>query len=244
MACCVSFIKYLMFLFNILFWLAGGAILGVGIYVSVDSTVQNIVSVAGVQITFAAAIALIVFGSIMFIVGFCGCCGAIKENQCLLGTYFVLVLLIFIAQLGIGIWAFTSRTTIENEIRKGLNNSVPINTTNEQYVTSVKDLQKFFKCCGLVNGCEDWPSGSTEGCSCSGTSDTCVAPSGSCTNTDPSGGNIYKEDCLDATLNFIDDNIIIIAGIALGIGLFEIFGMAFAMIMCTNARAAKGYETY
>jgi hypothetical protein len=40
----------------------------------------------------SAAIILIVVSVVVVVVTFFGCCGAIKENKCMLGTYFTVVL--------------------------------------------------------------------------------------------------------------------------------------------------------
>ena len=49
-----------------------------------------------------SAVALLVLGGIIMVIGFFGCCGAITENQCCLGIFFVLLLLCFIATVAIG----------------------------------------------------------------------------------------------------------------------------------------------
>uniref|UniRef100_H2ZFC9 Tetraspanin n=1 Tax=Ciona savignyi TaxID=51511 RepID=H2ZFC9_CIOSA len=184
----------------------------------------------------------------MFVVGFFGCCGAIKENKCLLGTYFTCLLLIFLTQVGIGIWALVSQSSIETEILNGLSKTLPLDyNTNNAYANTVVAVQKSFKCCGLVNGCTDWVNGNTTGCSCTpivtNSSICAVQPTGgNCTNADTPGGAIYTQDCYDAIVKFINDNIYLIAGIGLGIGLAEIFGMIFSLIVCRSDKTA--YESY
>ncbi|XP_078490445.1 CD81 antigen-like [Ciona intestinalis] len=247
MGCCSGIIKYLLFLFNVLFWIAGGAVLGIGIYLLVANNVQAVVQVAGIQFYYAGCYVLISVGCVMFLVGFFGCCGAIKENKCLLGTYFTCLLIIFLAQVGIGIWALVSQSSIETEIKKGLNSTLPLDySKSDAYANTVVAVQQSFKCCGLVTGCTDWVGGNTTGCSCTPVitnSTLCAVPSsGTCINGDTPGGAIYTSDCYDAIIKFINDNIYLIAGIGLGIGLAEIFGMIFALIMCRSEKS--GYETY
>ncbi|XP_011312684.1 CD63 antigen-like, partial [Fopius arisanus] len=52
------------------------------------------------------AIGLIVIGSIIFVIAFFGCCGAIRESHCMTVTYAVFLLVILVIQVGIAIWAF------------------------------------------------------------------------------------------------------------------------------------------
>lgn len=197
MGCCSGLMKYILFGLNLLFWLAGVAILGVGIWLKVDPSVSNIFVVAGVSLN-AGAITFIVLGCVMFVIGFCGCCGAIKESKCLLGIYFTFVLVILIAQLVVGIWGFVSRSSIEEWIRTGLNATTPIDTGNADEVAAVKNLQSIFECCGLLN-CTDWPNGQTSGCSCSVTAvtaSTCINASSIsyCSNADNPEQGIYSTD--------------------------------------------------
>ncbi|CAJ0951429.1 unnamed protein product [Ranitomeya imitator] len=70
--------------------LAGGTLLGVGIWVSVDSgsflkifgTIPNNVATQFVNVGYF----LIAIGALLLILGFLGCCGAQKESKCLLIT--------------------------------------------------------------------------------------------------------------------------------------------------------------
>lgn len=104
---CICCIKYMLFLFNLLFWvhththtladnclvseftcnlsvfqLGGCGLLGVGLWLSVSQG-----SFAALSPSFpslSAANLIITLGSIVMVTGFLGCLGAIKENKCLL----------------------------------------------------------------------------------------------------------------------------------------------------------------
>ncbi|KAL7845572.1 hypothetical protein AOLI_G00237640 [Acnodon oligacanthus] len=90
--CCAGFLKIMMFIFNGLIFLAGGAILGVGIWVTVDKTsllgVLEEIKDAPPELAQLANVGylLIAVGAILAIMGFLGCCGAITENKCMLLT--------------------------------------------------------------------------------------------------------------------------------------------------------------
>lgn len=72
--------------------LAGAVILGVGIWVKVDSSsllgVLEKVEDAPSQLSYLANIGylLIAVGAFLLVIGFLGCCGAIKESKCMLLT--------------------------------------------------------------------------------------------------------------------------------------------------------------
>nr|XP_045373240.1 tetraspanin-4 isoform X6 [Camelus bactrianus] len=81
---CLQGVKYLMFAFNLLFWLGGCGILGVGIWLA--ATQGNFATLSSSFPSLSAANLLIVTGTFVMAIGFVGCIGAIKENRCLLLT--------------------------------------------------------------------------------------------------------------------------------------------------------------
>uniref|UniRef100_A0A8C7E951 Tetraspanin n=1 Tax=Nothoprocta perdicaria TaxID=30464 RepID=A0A8C7E951_NOTPE len=101
---CLQCIKYLMFVFNLLFWLGGCGILGVGIWLAV--TQGNFATLSSSFPSLSAANLLIVTGTFVMIIGFVGCIGAIKENKCLLLSFFIMLLIVFLLELTVVILFF------------------------------------------------------------------------------------------------------------------------------------------
>ena len=98
-----SCVKYFLLVFNLLFALAGLTIVGLGTYIQVgarhyldflNSTYLNI------------PILFIVLGSVIFIVSFCACCGALTEKHWMVYIYSFLMTVILLAQFGSSIAAF------------------------------------------------------------------------------------------------------------------------------------------
>ncbi|XP_045070748.1 tetraspanin-5-like, partial [Coregonus clupeaformis] len=79
--CCI---KYFIFGFNIIFWLLGVAFLGIGLWAwsekGVLSNISSITDLGG----FDPVWLFLVVGGVMFILGFAGCIGALRENSFLL----------------------------------------------------------------------------------------------------------------------------------------------------------------
>ena len=72
--------------------LSGLALLVLGIWIVADPSVEANLHVmedanAGLIMTKYLAFALIAIGGLVFLIGFLGCCGALKENKCLLGKF-------------------------------------------------------------------------------------------------------------------------------------------------------------
>ncbi|KAM9078983.1 tetraspanin-4 isoform 5-T8 [Megaptera novaeangliae] len=110
---CLQGVKYLMFAFNLLFWLGGCGILGVGIWLA--ATQGNFATLSSSFPSLSAANLLIVAGTFVMAIGFVGCIGAIKENKCLLLTFFVLLLLVFLLETSLAIlfFAYTDKKTLQ-----------------------------------------------------------------------------------------------------------------------------------
>ena len=83
----------------------GCVVLGIGIFAIVNgAALMDLVDEANnaldkdltLNVFTSAAIILIVVSVFVVIVTFFGCCGAIKESKCMLGTYFTIILVMFV----------------------------------------------------------------------------------------------------------------------------------------------------
>ncbi|NXD15594.1 TSN18 protein, partial [Nothocercus nigrocapillus] len=79
----LSCVKYLMFIFNVLVFAGGTCLSGVGVWVAVDpSGFQDIVATKAVLR--AGAYLLLAVGIALALLGFLGCCGALRQSRPLL----------------------------------------------------------------------------------------------------------------------------------------------------------------
>lgn len=211
-------VKYLLFFFNLLFWLSGCLILGVSIYLKVSKNANQITNEAlpGIDL-------MIAIGAIIMVLGFLGCCGAIRENRCMLLLFFIFLLLIFILLVAAGIAGAVSQNKMNDWVDQRLQN---LTATFKQDPTLRDDLQKLqtdLKCCGLLDAKAEWgPGPLPSSCRCNITS----------TNTNECGldGN-YSKTCATKVISLMKDNMKIVLGIAFAIALLLIFGMVFSMIL-------------
>ncbi|TRY97032.1 hypothetical protein DNTS_001443 [Danionella cerebrum] len=75
-------LKYLLFIFNLLFWLAGGAVMAVGIWTLVDKS--DYIHLLSSNTYMIAAFILIGAGAVVVFTGILGCCATIREQKGLL----------------------------------------------------------------------------------------------------------------------------------------------------------------
>ncbi|KAB5523511.1 hypothetical protein PHYPO_G00153370 [Pangasianodon hypophthalmus] len=238
--CCSWFLKTMMFFFNGVIFLAGAAILGVGIWVTVDSSsllgVLSNIDGAPSELAQLANVGylLIVVGSILAIMGFLGCCGAITENKCMLLIFFIIVLIIFIAEVAGAIVVLVFKP-LAKDIFVSL---------NENFVKAIrKDYgdQKDFtavlnntmiqlKCCGF-NNYTDF-DGSPFESSTKLYPEPCCPGSNKCDLSTAESKNV--EGCFNALVELIENNAALLGGVALGIAALEIAAMVVSMVLYNN----------
>ncbi|XP_041365810.1 CD9 antigen-like [Gigantopelta aegis] len=213
---CYTCIKYLMFAFNFLFWLLGCAILGVGIWIRVDQDVAQYVNQsAQVNLLYTFAYILITIGIVIMIIGFLGCCGAIRESQCMLGTFFVCLFVIFAILLGVGIWAVVAKEDLKGVTGNMLQEAVD-NYDEPNSKSFLDTVQIKLQCCGATKGADDFKITAK-------IPESCKLPN-------------YIKPCNEKFFNFIADHLIIVAGVFIGIAVVLILGMIFAMVLCCAIR--------
>uniref|UniRef100_G3CJT8 Tetraspanin n=1 Tax=Dipetalogaster maximus TaxID=72496 RepID=G3CJT8_DIPMA len=239
-ACGMSFIKYLLFIFNLLFAISGLAVLIVGAVVLsnigeferyVDSTVLG------------PPIVLIVVGAVIFLIASLGCCGAIKENYYLLIVFAILLGVIFIMELAVGIAASVAKDDFTTALRSSLEKSMSNYTISSADRESWDGIQKSLKCCGISNpkGWENVVGADQVPITCcrTGTAPTPSSSPPTCPfSTDQS--LVFQEGCYDKIKMKIKDNIIIIMGIGIGIAFIELAGIVLAV--CLAATIKKEQE--
>ncbi|KAM8940111.1 CD81 antigen [Pelodytes ibericus] len=120
---CTKCIKYMLFIFNFIFWLAGGVILGVALWLRHEPKTSNLliqqIGDKPAPGTFYIGIYIVIaVGAVMMFVGFLGCYGAIQESQCLLGTFFACLVILFACEVAAGIWGFVNREQVSKELKQ------------------------------------------------------------------------------------------------------------------------------
>jgi len=249
--CLYAIAKYSLFIFNFIFWCAGAAVLGIGIWLLVDANaLQEFTEVVEFDVYAAGPIIFIVAGAVMLVFGFFGCCGAIKESTCLLGTYFTMLLIILGLEVGIGVWAFINYDSVEEA---SYDSTYKLFTTSAYTPEGADSLQQRFKCCGSKFNATnpkfacavyvDFKSVNSEGgiasCACDDEkTGVCGLPSAAMQTACGADAttNIYLQDCGQELTTFTEDNIQIIGIVGLAIGLAEIIGMFISICLCCKIK--------
>nr|XP_031304169.1 CD151 antigen isoform X2 [Camelus dromedarius] len=97
-------LKYLLFTFNCCFWLAGLAVMAVGIWTL--ALKSDYISLLASGTYLATAYILVVAGVVVMVTGVLGCCATFKERRNLLRLYFILLFIIFLLEIIAGVLAY------------------------------------------------------------------------------------------------------------------------------------------
>lgn len=236
-------IKYLVFIFNFLFFLVGCGLLGVGIYSKVGE--NKYIDVAEDLSSISEYVTLgnimIAVGVIILIVAFFGCCGAIMENPTMLTIFFSLLLLIFILELAGGIYGFINRDEIEEQLEKDFKSAIQTkynDTSNDSVIKNTIDkFQKEFECCGF-NSWKDWENSdyfkyhnTIPASCCKDTKNNPQCP----TVANPDYFN--KKGCFKEVMDWFKDNAYAAAACGIAFAVLQVLGLIFAMcLICALKR--------
>lgn len=77
-----------------------------------------------------APILMMIIGTLIFVISFLGCCGALKESSCLILTFSVFLMIVFIAEIGIGVAGYVKHSELRDILEK------QFNRTMEDYTVS------------------------------------------------------------------------------------------------------------
>ncbi|XP_077293192.1 CD63 antigen-like [Arctopsyche grandis] len=109
-----------------------------------------------IESNFLSTPSLLIFtGAIIFIVALLGCCGATKENYCMLMTFGILMLILFVIGLAGGIACYVKRGQLEDVLENKLNETMHLYPTDSTFQKSWDIMQHELQCCG-DNGPSDW----------------------------------------------------------------------------------------
>eukprot|EP00088_Acartia_fossae_P001729 TRINITY_DN10689_c0_g1_i1.p1 TRINITY_DN10689_c0_g1~~TRINITY_DN10689_c0_g1_i1.p1 ORF type:complete len:246 (+),score=68.69 TRINITY_DN10689_c0_g1_i1:57-794(+) len=237
-------VKYLLFLFNLLFTLSGLLLIVTGGVI--QAAYSDYLDFLGDDF-FNTPVFLIIVGCIIFFVAFFGCCGAIKENRCMTLTFALLLGIIFLMEVGAGIAAYQLRgqvnLLIEKNMEKGMKN---YQQPGYEGVTKAWDIiQREIRCCGAQEF-RDWSN--TTFAEKSNVPDSCclsdVVGCGKSIlteNDDNARMKIHTQGCFAIFSEQIRGNVAIVGGVGIGIGLIQLVGMIFSFIL--SKALAKEYET-
>ncbi|NXE84016.1 TSN33 protein, partial [Cochlearius cochlearius] len=170
-------VKYVLFLFNALFWVSAGP----GPPRNPPGGCLGSPPAAAVAcLAVDPAILLVVVGVLTFLITFCGCVGSLRENICLLQAFSVCLTVIFLLQLAAGVLGFVFSDKARGKVSEIINGAI-VHYRDDLDLQNLIDFgQKEFSCCGGVSY-KDWSQNMYFNCTATNPSrERCSVPFSCC----------------------------------------------------------------
>ena len=159
MGVCVNIFKFLVFLFNFLFFVVGVFIIGFGGYLAIHfKNYFDFFATSDLALGMdLSPYVLIILGILVTIISFLGCCGACTDNKCMMYSYGALMALVIIAEIGIVTSFFLFKQEAIDATHKAMDEGMKnYKESGFEGVTDGWDkIQRHLNCCGVVNS-TDW----------------------------------------------------------------------------------------
>ncbi|XP_041855577.1 leukocyte surface antigen CD53 [Melanotaenia boesemani] len=224
---CLKCLKYTMCFANFLCFMCGVAVLSFGVYMIINFNLTALTpSLSSINIPKL----LLISGIVITCVSFLGFLGALKENRCLLLTFFMVLFVLMLVELTAACLLLVYENELGEWVKKDLNDGLDKAKKQRGNSTSLTDwdmVQDTFDCCGIYNS-TDWGT---------------PVPK-SCCKDDCQGGPKYKSVGCLAKLNIWFEKNFLTTGIGvIVLCVIEVLGMCFAMtLFCHISRSGLGYK--
>ncbi|KAG6802585.1 hypothetical protein HZU73_01420 [Apis mellifera caucasica] len=227
-------VKYLMFIFNLFFVITGIILLSIGIVIhGVYHNYQHFLDNKFLSVPSL----LIAIGAIIFFIAFFGCCGAVRENYCMIITFTSLLIIVFILELSGGISGYVLRARASSIIQNKMKDTMKMYTDNKEIAYVWDKLQQDFNCCGTKNA-SDWMNTiSALPLSCCNIEMGAVG-SVNCTLGSPT---LHSQGCYSEFVSFVNSHALQLGGVAIGIAFVQLTGV---MIISVGTTIYAVYEDF
>uniref|UniRef100_A0A4W4EQB3 Tetraspanin n=1 Tax=Electrophorus electricus TaxID=8005 RepID=A0A4W4EQB3_ELEEL len=255
-SCCY---KYLMFSYNIVFWLAGAAFIAIGFWAWSEKGVLLDLTLVTRMHGFDPVWLVMLVGTVTFVLGFAGCVGALRENICLLKFFSGVIGFIFFLELTAAVLALVFQEPLREWISEFFLANVKAYRDDIDLQNLIDSLQKLNHCCGSKDP-NDWNLNVYFNCTQSNPSrEKCGVPF-SCCISDPAdavvntqcgydirvsgsldkwSSIIYTKGCISALEEWFPRNIYIVAGVFIVISLLQMVGIFLARTLIGDIEKVK-----
>ncbi|XP_059360487.1 tetraspanin-33-like [Carassius carassius] len=251
-------VKYLLFFFNMIFWLIALILISIGVYSRIAKH-----ETALACLTVDPALLLMIVGILMFFITFCGCVGSLRENICLLQTFCIILTIIFLLQLVAGVLGFVFSDKALGKVTKMVNNAIKHYRDDIDLQNLIDYGQKQFNCCGGISYL-DWSQNMYFNCSKENPSrERCSVPFSCCLISKEetvintmcghgvqqleylaAGAFINTNGCIDKLVNWIHSNLFLLGGIALVLAIPQLVGIILSQILINQIQDQIKLQNY
>lgn len=242
-------LKYALLIFAMFFWLLGALFVAIGGYVISQKTGYEELS----DFATDPGIVLAALGCFIFVVSTFGVLGSLRENICLLKSYWIFLVVVLVFETFCGVLAFAFWPEVKKLIDGNIAHAIRKYTDNVDLRNMIDRLQRELECCGSLE-IDDWDSNPYFSCANIESYRSCGVPWSCCLkkyerNRQCGYGvrnnrvhvkltnEIYTIGCLDKGIEFFKGNIFLVAGLTIGCTLPLLVGIFMAHMLANQIRA-------
>ncbi|KAM7392021.1 hypothetical protein PAMP_022664 [Pampus punctatissimus] len=241
MDCGIITSKSILLFISLVFWAAGAVLACISAYLinsydNFDSFIHDKYTLIPAAIIIGISVMLIFFGLV-------GCCATIKESKVGLSFFFLIIMLIFAAEVVALVLSFVYHRKINEDLERSMNDIFTRYNGQDADSKAIDALQTQLQCCGVKNY-SSWSNTTWY------RSHNNTVPLSCCKNsTTPCTGRLDQPDLLnqkgcETVLELLLKNALTYAMmIILCFAIIKFFGMlSICVITCKNGSLRNGYE--
>jgi len=241
MDCGIITSKTVLLFLSLVFWAAGAALAYVGAYViksydNFDNFIQD-------KYTLIPAAIIIGVSVVMFVFGLVGCCATIRESKVGLSFFFLIIMVIFAAEVAALVLSFIYQGKINGDLERSMNDTFAKYETQDTETKAVDYLQTQLQCCGVKNYTSwfntTWfrSHNTTVPMSC------CKNSTTQCTGRLDQTDLLNLEGCEAKLEHLLQDVLGYAMLVILGFAIIKFFGMlSVCVITCKTGSRRSGYQ--
>ncbi|XP_063780581.1 tetraspanin-33-like [Pseudophryne corroboree] len=238
-------VKYCLFISCYIFWVASGLMIAVGLYAKLCKETGVVES-----LTADPAIILIVVGTLMSVITFLGCMGALRDLLLLLKIFASMLVLVMFLQFVAAVLGFIFSGMVLEKATSVMSRAIIHYREDLDLQNFIDFIQKKFECCGVENY-QNWSLNIYFSCKDTNPSqEKCGVPYSCCVKEERQSvintmcgyntqnlrswhveDRIYVEGCLHKIVSWGRGNLLFLGGIAMGLILLELLGTFLSVVL-------------
>ncbi|KAL7854327.1 hypothetical protein SRHO_G00165170 [Serrasalmus rhombeus] len=241
--CGVISSKTVLIFLNLIFWATAGILCYIGAYVFItyddyDHFFEDIY-------TLIPSVVIIAVGTLLFVIGFIGCCATIRESHCGLAAFSAVLLLVFATEVVVVVLGYIYRAKVEAEVNHSIQKvyNEYNGTSSDAPSRAVDYVQRQLHCCGIHNY-SDWMNTPwfTESRNHSVPVSCCKSTISNCTGTLARPGDLYPEGCEALMVKTLKDIMLYVILAALTFAAVQMLGLLCACVVLCRRGHHPAYE--
>ncbi|XP_050720968.1 CD151 antigen-like [Eriocheir sinensis] len=240
--CSVSFLKYVLFIFNFLFLVGGVAVLSVAAWTVAEE--HTYVAVLTTTTYATTAYLLLLAGLLALPAALLACCAVHKEDKCYLLMYTFLLLFVFLLEAAAGVLAYVYEEQVKGELGHTLQGTFRSSYgTDEAATLAIDTLQQEFDCCGALSY-RDWKDSEWV---LSGAANNNTVPDSCCKTPSPYCGvrdhpsNIWYNGCIHSLGEELAAHLVVLGAVGCGLCVLQVLGIVLACCLYLKLRSAEDH---